>query len=151
MSGREDPDLVADRREEAVRWCSIAIDDAEVARLCLDAYEPKLAVGAYHCQQAIEKLMKGLLVLANVPFSKTHDLRTIGGSVVLHYPDWADLVSTTFAWTVWGYAYRYPGPEDYELPSPDELRQALATFDKLDALVGPLLRPPDRDAVRKSR
>jgi HEPN domain-containing protein len=141
MSGRDEPDLMAGRREEAARWFSIATDDGEVVRLCLDAYEPKLAAGAYHCQQAIEKLMKGLLVLANVPFSKTHDLRTIGGSVVLNYPDWADLVSATFAWTVWGYAYRYPGPEDHGLPSPEELRRALATFDELATLVSPLLEP----------
>jgi HEPN domain-containing protein len=140
MSGH-DPDLIAERRLEAVRWISIAIDDADVARLCLNAYEPKIAVGAYHCQQAVEKLMKGLLVLADVPFPKTHDLRAIGRSVILHYPDWSELFSSTFAWTVWGYAYRYPGPEDYELPTPEELRQALATFDQLVALFRPLLTP----------
>jgi hypothetical protein len=53
MSGRE-PDLEAARRLEAVRWLSIAIEDADVARFCLDAYEPKIAVGAWQCQQAVE-------------------------------------------------------------------------------------------------
>jgi len=136
-----DPDFVAERRLEATRWLSIAIDDADVVRLCLDAYEPKIAVGAYHCQQAIEKLMKGLLVLANVPFPRTHDLRTIGSTVIVHYPNWSDLFSATFAWSVWGYAYRYPGPEDYELPSPEELHQAMVKFDQLVAVFHPLLTP----------
>jgi HEPN domain-containing protein len=141
-----DPGLVTGRRLEAIRWPSIAIDDADVARLCLNAYEPKLAVGAYQCQQAVEKLMKGLLVLANVPFPGTHDLRTIGRSVILHYPDWSELCSTTFAWTVWGYAYRYPGPEDYALPPANELLRALATFDQLVALSRPLLVPTEAPA-----
>jgi hypothetical protein len=83
--------------------------------------------------------MKGLLVLADVPFRKTHDLTTIGSSVILHYPDWSELISATFAWTIWGYAYRYPGPEDYELPAPEQLGQALATFDQLVARFRSLL------------
>jgi hypothetical protein len=83
--------------------------------------------------------MKGLLVLANVPFPRTHDLRTIGRSVILQYPNWSELFSATFAWTVWGYAYRYPGPEDYEQPSSEELLQALAKFDQLVAVFRPLL------------
>jgi HEPN domain-containing protein len=146
-----DPDLVAGRRLEAARWLSIAIVDADVARLCLDAYEPKLTVAAYQCQQAIEKLMKGLLVLADVPFAKTHDLRTIGSHVISHYTEWSELLSATFAWTVWGYAYRYPGPEEYGLPSPDELRRALATFDQLAASFRSLLDPPSNDLERGSQ
>lgn len=150
MSDHE-PDLVAGRRLEAARWFSIAAVDADVARLCLDAYEPKLTVAAYQCQQAIEKLMKGLLVLADVPFAKTHDLRTIGSRVIPHYPDWSELLSATFSWTVWAYAYRYPGPEEYELPSQEELRQALATFDKLAALSRPLLDPRSDDREHRSQ
>jgi hypothetical protein len=85
------------------------------------------------------KADEGLLVLANVPFPRTHDLRTIGRSVIAHYPDLSELCSATFAWTVWGYAYRCPGPEDYALPSADELLQAVTTFDELAGAVRPLL------------
>ena len=31
----------------------------------------------YHCQQAVEKYLKGLLVLREVSFPKTHDLRIL--------------------------------------------------------------------------
>jgi hypothetical protein len=46
----QEPDLVAERRLEAARGLSITVDDADVVRLCLDAYEPKIAVAAYQCQ-----------------------------------------------------------------------------------------------------
>jgi HEPN domain-containing protein len=80
-------DPVEERRKEAARWLLVATDDAGVARLCLDAYEPKIGAAAYHCQQSVEKMMKGPLVPANVPFPRTHDLRTIGQNAALYYPD----------------------------------------------------------------
>ena len=144
MSG-PDPELEEARRHEAARWLSIAAGDADVAALCLETYEPRLSAAAYHCQQALEKLMKGLLVLANIPFSKTHDLRTIGASVIRHYPDWEGPVSATFSWTFWGYAYRYPGPEDYDLPTPEELQMALSTFSRMIRMARPLVCSEDRE------
>ena len=57
MSG-ENTSLAHERRLEAERWLSVATEDVAVARLCLGAYEPKLGSGAYHCQQAVEKLLK---------------------------------------------------------------------------------------------
>jgi len=31
-------------------------------------------VGCFHCQQAVENLLKALLVFAGVPFPRTHDV-----------------------------------------------------------------------------
>jgi hypothetical protein len=76
MSG-DDPELARDRRLMALRWLAVGREDPRVARLCLDAVEPALSASAYHCQQAAEKLIKGLLVLGSMPFARTHDLRTL--------------------------------------------------------------------------
>jgi HEPN domain-containing protein len=137
----ENPAFAHERRLEAERWVVVAIEDVAVARLCLGADEPKLGSAAYHCQQAVEKLLKGLLVLANIPFPKTHDLRRLGTTAAVHYPDRAELLSLTFAMTTWGYAYRYPGPEDYALPAADELLRAVVTISQIADFTRSLLVP----------
>lgn len=129
MSGNES-DLMAERVVEAKRWLKIAVDDRDVAQLCLDADEPKLGGGAYHCQQVAEKLMKGLLVLTDDPFPKAHALQALGVAVRGRYPHCADLIDATLAWTTWGFVYRYSGPEDYDEPAPEELPRAIGVIDR---------------------
>jgi HEPN domain-containing protein len=58
MNGDED----SERRHEAAGWLVIAREDVRVAQACLMLDPPALGVAAYHCQQAAEKLAKGLLV-----------------------------------------------------------------------------------------
>ena len=59
---------------------SVAGSDQRAARICLAADPPLPGVAAYHCQQAIEKLLKGFLVRSNTDFGKTHDLDELGQS-----------------------------------------------------------------------
>ena len=73
MSG-SDQDFDDDRRREAGRWLTVAAADMRAVRLCLDADEPMFGIAAYHCQQAAEKVVKGMLVVAGIPFAKTHDM-----------------------------------------------------------------------------
>jgi HEPN domain-containing protein len=131
----DDYALSAERRHEAARWLKIALDDRDVVQLCHGAYEPKLGSGAYRCQQAAEKPMKGLLVLGNCPFPKTHDLRALGVAFRTSQLELADSIATMSPWTSWGYVYRYPGPEEYDEPIPDELAQAIATVERLATIV----------------
>jgi len=42
----------------------------------------------FHCQQCIEKLMKGVLAAANVPFERTHELNTLAQMVEQTHPAW---------------------------------------------------------------
>lgn len=115
---------------------AVGSEDLRVARLCLDAVEPSLAASAYHCQQAAEKLIKGLLVLADVPFTKTHDLERLGSLAVVRYPRETDLFEATYSFTSWAFDFRYPGP-DAEVPTSRrkvELRQAMPVIDRLVAL-----------------
>lgn len=47
---------------------------------------PSLGNAAYHCQQAAEKLMKGLLVASGISFRKVHDLDELASITVPLFP-----------------------------------------------------------------
>ena len=66
MSGN-DLDFDEERRRAADGWLAVATADIRAVRLCLDADEPMLGIAAYHCQQAAEKVVKGMLVMAGIP------------------------------------------------------------------------------------
>ena len=119
------------RKREAARWLTIAADDRTVARVCLDMTPPSMAIAAYHCQQSIEKIIKGMLVVAGVHFPKTHDLRTLADLGEIHFPSWRDLFVGSIPLTGWGHAYRYPGLEEEPPPDESELLNALAMIDRL--------------------
>ena len=67
LSSMSDADA-DDRAAEVARWLMIADQDIAAARICLEGNLP--AIAAYHCQQAIEKIAKGLLVAVAVPFPR---------------------------------------------------------------------------------
>ena len=104
MSG-PDPDLDAERRREAGRWPTVAAADMRVMRMCLDAATPEAGVAAYMCQQAAEKLVKGLLVAAGVGFARTHDMARLGDLAAAHYPARRELLAATGRLTAWSSAY----------------------------------------------
>ena len=108
-------------------------EDVRVARACLSLDPPARGVAAYHCQQAAEKLVKGLLVAASTPFRKTHDMDELADLAASSYPECRDLLDTVRALTVWGFAYRYPGTEDISepLPSDAELRRTIDLVERL--------------------
>jgi len=129
MSG----DDLSERRYEATGWLVIAREDIRVAQACLSLAPPALGVAAYHCQQAAEKTVKGLLVVASVAFRKTHDMDELADLLVSNHPEYRDLLDQIRPLTVWGFAYRYPGTEDVPEPLPDrmELRRIIDLIERL--------------------
>lgn len=130
-------DEAAARRSEAARWLTIAVEDARSARACLALDPPTFGVAAYLCQQAIEKVVKGLLILAGVEFSLTHDLDRLVLAAAPHCPDLLALFATVRSLTPWGIAYRYPSPDPVPEPLPEsrEIAQVLDIIDQLTALL----------------
>lgn len=64
--------------DELVRkWLIKAMEDFMVAKHELNLSEEEIITSAvcFHCQQLVEKLLKAHLVLNNVKFPKTHDLK----------------------------------------------------------------------------
>jgi len=102
------------------------------ARACLRIDPPVLGVAAYLCQQAAEKILKGLLIIAGVEFALTHDLDRLASTAEPHYPEARALLEPIRRLTLWGIAYRYPGPDPVpEPPAYSDIEQVLTTIDAL--------------------
>jgi len=67
-------------------WLARARDDLRGAEIDLAAVPPLLGDAAFHCQQAVEKALKALLVWHDRPFRRTHDLVEFGAECVAIVP-----------------------------------------------------------------
>ncbi len=90
-------------------WFQKVAEDLYSARIGLAAVPPALGDVLFHCQQAIEKALKGFLTWYDQPFRKTHDLRELREQCLevdatLEAPLHSILGLTDYAW-----ALRYPG------------------------------------------
>jgi HEPN domain-containing protein len=129
MSGA-DPAVL---RAEAWRWLRAVEDDLDMVAAGLERGRPRPA--AFHVQQAAEKLLKILLVLAGATVPKTHDLERLIGlaGVAGHLP--AGAADDLAALTSWVTIGRYPEPEDEIVPNAEEIAEARALLRPLEALV----------------
>jgi HEPN domain-containing protein len=108
----------------------VAQEDRRVAAVCLTIDPPMRGAAAFHCQQAVEKLLKGFLTLAGKRGGKTHSLARLGNAAA-SFPEIADLVAAAKSWSNWAVEFRYPSRRGraQRLPDEDELRPALAVID----------------------
>lgn len=60
--------------EKTKEWFAKANNDLRSAELILEDPDPPTDTTCYHCQQAVEKYLKGLLTYYQIEFMKTHDL-----------------------------------------------------------------------------
>jgi HEPN domain-containing protein len=97
---------IHDRWDRVKGWIEHASEDVRIARGCLGLDPPALGGAAYHCQQAVEKVLKGFLVLAGIDFRRTHDLTALGKLVLSHFPSLQSILRIDSRWTAWGVVYR---------------------------------------------
>jgi HEPN domain-containing protein len=104
------------------KWLTKARRDLLSAKRLARGSEPYLDTAIYHCQQCIEKAIKGWLVFHDQSFEKTHDLRflaTLASNTEPKFTEWFGVAEQV---TPYATAYRYPG-ETLE-PTQDEFQQA---------------------------
>lgn len=120
-------------RWEAVnRWLAVAEIDRNAAQALLTV--PSLRPSSpFHCQQALEKLLKGFLTLAGKRAGKTHSLERLGAAAAASFPEITGLVEAVKDWSDWAVVYRYPSDDAPPVPDEDELRRAVAVIDALAA------------------
>lgn len=122
---------------EARRWIGKAEEDLRAAAVLAASEPPLLDAAGYHCQQAAEKLMKGLLVAAAIPVPKTHDLDRLASLAAGAHPGLVPLMEVLVPLTTWGSATRYPDMDaDLGVTSSD-VGEALGAIGRLrDAIAG---------------
>jgi len=118
---------------EAGTWWAHAAEDIRVARACLALSPPSSGNAAYHCQQAAEKALKGLLIAAGTGFRKVHDLDELADVACPLYPTLTPDIDQCRPLTSWATEYRYP-PADESVPPPVSVITSIA--DMLDRLLG---------------
>lgn len=114
-----DPARVADTRA----WLDRAGTDLRAAAVDLAAAPPILADVVFHCQQAVEKAMKGLLAWHDEPFGKTHDLQALGELCLRLDSTLRPLVDRAAPLTEYAWKFRYPGED--QGPTQGEAERAL--------------------------
>ncbi len=63
--------------EEALRFIQLADDDAAAFHGLLKLPEVKFRLACFHAQQAIEKLLKAVLIFNGIEYQRTHDLHML--------------------------------------------------------------------------
>jgi len=121
------------RWEAVENRLAVAHEDRRVAAVCLATDPPLRSVAAFHCQQAVEKLLKGFLTLAGKRSRKTHSLEQLGAMAQAGFPEITDLVAVAKDWSGWAVDYRYPASRRRAKPLPeeDELNRAPVVIDAL--------------------
>ena len=130
-----DPVRVAETHE----WLQRASLDLRGAKIDLDAEPPLLEDALFHCQQAVEKTLKGFLAWNDVAFRKTHSLEELGAACEAIDPTLQGAVDPAVPLTEFAWAFRYPG--DHPAPTTEEASQGLATAMRTVAAV--VARLPD--------
>lgn len=101
-----------ERRAELTRdWLQKAAHDLVAAERGTHP-PPILDVVVFHCQQAVEKALKGYLTWQNQPFRWTHDLLRLVQQCEVCDTDFAQLRATAQRLTPYAGASRYPGYGD---------------------------------------
>lgn len=97
------------KRSLVHNWLMKSRRDLLSAKRLARGKEPYFDTAIYHCQQSVEKAVKGWLVYHDQSFEKTHDLRllvTQASEVDSKFKDWFDVAVQVSPYAT---AYRYPG------------------------------------------
>jgi len=119
--------------EDTLGWMRKADTDLRCALIDTAASPPLFEDALFHCQQVVEKSLKGLLTWNDVPFRKTHSIEELGEACIDSAPELVEILDRAVPLTEYAWSYRYPGvPEE---PTRDEVEEAIATATKVLKIV----------------
>ena len=108
--------------EHAGRWIDKAKSDLLNADNNLAALKVPYDTVCFHCQQAAEKLLKGVLVAHGYEYPITHNLFVVMEKVLEFDPSAESLRETLALLNPYSVEVRYPG--DAWLPTPEDAKEA---------------------------
>jgi len=114
------PEKLAETRA----WFRRMEDDLRAADVDLGADPPLIADALFHCQQAVEKALKGFLTWHDRPFRKVHDLRELGAEAIAMDGSLELWIRRSIPLSPFATVFRYP----YTLaePSEEETRESVS-------------------------
>jgi HEPN domain-containing protein len=125
------------KRSLVRKWLTKVRRDLLSAKRLSRGAEPYLDTAIYHCQQCVEKAVKGWLVYHDQSFDKTHDLRllvTLASEIEPKFVKWLDVAEQVSPYATY---YRYPG-EVLE-PTEEEFQQVFKASGKVYDFICALL------------
>lgn len=110
------------KKEVVRRWIEKAEEDLRIAKYLLEAEEPPTGGICFHCQQAVEKYLKGYLTYCGVRAGKTHDLGRILNLCIEQDKDFSDLDRDKVS-SLGFYAVEVRYPDEFYNPSLGEAKE----------------------------
>ncbi|MBI3617715.1 MAG: HEPN domain-containing protein [Candidatus Omnitrophica bacterium] len=96
------------RRQKANEWFKKGDSDLRTAEILVKEEHPPTDTACFHCQQAVEKYLKGYLTLKGIDFLKSHDLDYLLKLCVDLDKNFADHEETVLTLNKYGIEPRYP-------------------------------------------
>ena len=115
------------------KWIKKALEDFRVIENELTFPEKKLVTSmiCFHCQQFIEKSLKGYLSYKNIDFGKTHDLEVLLKTCVKEDKDFSDLDIKDLTF----YAVEVRYTDEFYVPTVTEAKESYEVAKKVKKLV----------------
>ncbi len=127
-----------DSKDELVKnWIIKAQHDLLAAQKLSSDSDIYSDIAIYHCQQCAEKALKGILVLQEQIFPRTHDLRLLLQLAIAVNPDFQHYQETSELLTPYATEFRYPS--DVMQPTEEELQEALEKAEEIFNFITSLL------------
>ena len=106
-------------------WLSKAAHDLQTARIVSGTPDGPPGFHHFHCQQGVEKAVKGWLAWRGVAAAKTHDLIRLVAEAADNTPDFAQFEEAAEILTPYVSAFRYPGLTEDAVALREEFDAAL--------------------------
>ncbi len=97
------------RLDEIREWIQKAKNDLTSAHILLEHDPPVLDTASFHCQQAVEKVLKAFLVWKGIPFERVHSLTYFLDLCEAQEPRFGSLRERAEALAPYAVEIRYPG------------------------------------------
>lgn len=127
MSGQIDPRIWA----EVLRWLAYVDQDIRVVEILMAESLPNFGPAAFHCQQAVEKMAKALLVAHGADVPKIHDVDELSSLLSDVDVEASEAVKGLVGVSSWYTAVRYPNVEADYVPTADDVRRVLPPLRQL--------------------
>lgn len=116
-------------------WISKANDDFIGAQSLWETGHPRvLLLVGFHCQQSVEKSLKGFLLYHGKKVLKLHSIEELSKEVLLIAPEIQSLLAQAAELTPFAVQFRYPDAAAKEVGKPDverALKLARAVLDEI--------------------